>query len=106
VLHLQFELFFLSLQQAWCQQVLVDLIHCLHSYFSSAETVLLTANDGGGQPPGGLTSNRLEAAEALFKSRFVCFVILLYTRRQHDSYQFQLTVYDLIVWLKNVAHNR
>jgi len=28
------------LQQAWCQQILVDLVHCLYVYFSSAETVV------------------------------------------------------------------
>jgi len=28
------------LQQAWCQQILVDLVHCLHMYFLSAETVV------------------------------------------------------------------
>ena len=36
-------------QQAWCQQILVDLIHCLYMYFLSAETVVWKDAASAGQ---------------------------------------------------------
>jgi len=36
-------------QQAWCQQILVDLVHCLYMYFLTAETVVWRDVTSAGQ---------------------------------------------------------